>query len=738
VSEAATGKAFDRVDARLKVTGKATYAAEVPVANVAHAVIVESGIAKGSITSIDARAAESAPGVLAVLTHLNAPKLPGAAKKAGPIDRVLQILQDGRVLYSGQPVGLVVADSLERAQHAASLVTMQCDASAPACVLEGNLASAYKPESAGPVGQPDSTRGDVAAALAHARVTIDAVYTTPVQNHNPMEPHATIAVWQGDDRLTLYDASQGIFGVRKKLALVFGLPPENVRVINHYVGGGFGCKGSPWSHVVLASMAAKVTGRPVKLAVTRPQMFSMVGHRPSTVQHVVLGADASGTLLAITHEVTSETSSFDEFVEPSAVQTRMLYACANVDTSHRLVRLDVGTPTFQRAPGESTGTFALESAMDELALALRMDPLALRLRNHAETSPDDGKPWSSKSLRECYRQGAERFGWSKRDPRPRSMRDGRWLLGWGMATATYPARQSPSSAIARARPDGTVLVQAGSQDIGTGTYTIMTQIAADALGVPYERVRFELGDTTFPETPVSGGSQTASSTGSAVKMACLALWKDLAQRAVADPASPLHGLAVDDLRGEDGALVAGSKSDPYQAVVARSGQPEITAEFHNKEKEDRKKFATHSFGADFVEVAVDDELGVVRVRRVVGAFAAGKILNPKTARSQFLGGIVWGLGFALLEHTERDLRTARVVTRDLADYHVPVHADVPAIDVIMVPEDDPHVNEIGAKGVGEIGITGIAAAVANAVHHATGHRVRDLPVTLDKLLGRAT
>jgi xanthine dehydrogenase YagR molybdenum-binding subunit len=519
MSAPATGKAFDRVDARLKVTGKAPYAAEVPVANVAHAVIVESTVAKGAIAAIDTQDAERATGVLLVLTHLNAPKLPGSTKKAAPVDRVLQLLQDARVLYSGQPVAVVVADSLERAQHAAALVSVRYDTSAPMAELDAYLQSSFKPTPSGPLTEPDSRRGDADAGIAAAHKSVAATYTTPIQNHNPMEPHATIAVWQGDDRLTLYDASQGIFGVRRKLAVVFDLSPDKVRVINHYVGGGFGCKGSPWSHVALAAMAAKVAGRPVKLAVTRPQMFSVVGHRPKTIQHVALGADASGKLVGIRHDVTSETSSFDEFVEPSAVQTRMLYACPNVATSHRLVRLDIGTPTFQRAPGESTGTFALESAMDELAYALDMDPLALRLRNHADVDPESGKPWSSKSLRECYRQGAERFGWSRRDPAPRSLRDGRWLVGWGMATATYPARQSPSSAIARARPDGTVLVQAGSQDIGTGTYTIMTQIAADACGVPYERVRFELGDTALPETPVSGGSQTASSTGSAVKMA---------------------------------------------------------------------------------------------------------------------------------------------------------------------------------------------------------------------------
>jgi xanthine dehydrogenase YagR molybdenum-binding subunit len=552
-----------------------------------------------------------------------------------------------------------------------------------------------------------------------------------------MEPHATIAVWQGSDHVTLYDATQGLFGVKKKIAAVFGLAPENVRVICRYVGGGFGCKGSAWSHVALAVLGARVAGRPVKIAITRQQMFSLVGHRPKTVQTIALGAGADGKLIAIRHHVTSETSTFDEFVEPSAVQTRMLYACPNVQTRHRLVKIDVGTPTFQRAPGESTGTFALESAMDELAIALRIDPLELRLRNYAEKDPEDGRPWSSKSLRECYRLGAERFGWARRDVRPRSMRDGRWLVGWGMATATYPARQSAASAMATLRPDGTALVRAGSQDIGTGTFTIMTQIAADALATPFDHVTFDLGDTAFPETPVSGGSQTASSTGSAVKLACLELRRRLAERATGDAASPLRGLAIEDVDFAGGAVRSKAdpgKQDPYGAIVQRSGLPEISAEVHAEEKADRKKFSTHSFGADFVEVKVDEDLGVVRVSRFVGAFAAGKILNAKTARSQFIGGIVWALGMALEEQTKRDRRSARVVTRDLADYHVPVNADVPTIDVVLVPEDDPHVNEIGAKGIGEIGITGAGAAIANAVAHATGRRVRDLPITLDKLL----
>jgi xanthine dehydrogenase YagR molybdenum-binding subunit len=737
MTEPLVGRAVDRVDGRLKVTGQAKYSAEIDVAHVAYGVIVGSTVGRGTIAAIDRSAAEAAPGVFTVLTHENAPRLPGADKKASPVDRVLQLLQDPKVLYADQPVALVIADTLEHAQFAASLVAPRYDVAPAESEMQGRESDAYTPKSAGPVGKPDTDRGDADAALATAKVSIEHTYSTPVENHNPMEPHATIAVWQGTDHVTLYDATQGIFGVRKRIAAVFGLAPENVRVICRYVGGGFGCKGSAWSHVALAVMGAKVVGRAVKVALTRHQMFALVGHRPKTLQTIALGAGADGKLVAIRHHVTSETSSFDEFVEPSAVQTRMLYACPNVQTRHRLVRLDIGTPTFQRAPGESTGTFALESAMDELAIALRMDPVEMRLRNHADKDPEDGRPWSSKSLRECYRAAAERFGWSRRDPRPRSMRDGRWLVGWGMATATYPALQSPASAVASLRPDGMALVRAGSQDIGTGTYTIMSQIAADALGVPFDRVSFDLGDTVYPETPVSGGSQTASSTGSAVKVACLELRRKLGERAIGDAGSPLHGLAVEDLDFGDGAVHAKSdprRVDPYAAIVRRSGLPEIAAEVHTEEKADRKQFSTHSFGADFVEVKVDEDLGMVRVSRVVAAFGAGKILNAKTARSQFIGGIVWAIGMALEEHTKRDRRRARVVTRDLADYHVPVNADVPAIDVLMVPEDDPHVNEIGAKGIGEIGITGATAAIANAVAHATGRRVRELPITLDKLL----
>jgi len=735
MSESVVGKGIDRLDAILKVTGKAEYPAETGVANVTYAAVVTSTIPSGRISALDTRAAERAPGVIAVVSHLNAPKLPGIDKRTTPVDPALQLFQNDKVVYGDQPVAMVVADSLERARHAASLVAVRYESSAFTVDMDAEAPRAYAPPNFRfPL---DSQRGDVRAGLAAAKVRVAQTYTTPIEHHNPMELHAAIVIWQGTDHATVYVTTQGVFFVRQRFASLFGIPKENVRVISHYIGGGFGCKGVPWAFAALAGLAAKVVARPVKLVITRQQMFSFVGHRSRTVQKVALGADASGKLTAISHDVLSASSRVDEFVEPAALQTRMLYASPNASTTHRLIRLDIPTPTFTRAPGEAVGSFALESAMDELSYALQMDPIALRLRNYAETDPENKKPWSSKSLRECYQRGAEKFGWPARRPPPRSMRDGRWLVGLGMATASYPANQSDASAVARVRADGTALVQAGSQDIGTGTYTVMTQIAADALTLPMEKVRFELGDTALPETPNSGGSRTASSVGSAVKVAALAVRKKLAEVAVADPKSPLHGLAVDGLDAADGALYAKSdraKRDPFSDIVTRSGAAEIAVKVDNKEKEDRKRYSTYSFGAQFAEVKVDESLGTVRVSRLVGAFAAGKILNAKTAQSQFQGGIVWGIGLALHESTHRDERLGRIVTRDLADYHVPVHADVPHIEVVSIDEVDPYVNEIGSKGIGEIGITGVGAAIANAVYHATGRRIRDLPITPDKLL----
>jgi xanthine dehydrogenase YagR molybdenum-binding subunit len=734
-----TGRSLERVDGRLKVTGKATYSSDVPVAHLAHAVVVGSTISRGRVAAIDARAAERAPGVVAVLTHDNAPRLPGATKRSEPNERILQLLQDGEVHYDGQPVAVVVGETLEAAQHGASLVKVRYDAAAPRFDLERERDGAFVPPASGPRGPSDSSRGDFDAAFGSAPKRFEATYTTPIEHHHPMELHSTVAVWQGEERLTLYDATQGISNVQKRAAAIFGLPRENVRVVSHFLGGGFGCKGSPWSHVMLAAMAARATGRAVKLVITRPQMFLFVGHRPRTIQRLALGARDDGALVAMRHDVLSHTSTFDTFMEPAGYGTRMLYACDNVKTSHRLVRLDVSTPTFTRAPGEASGSFALESALDELAYVLEMDPLALRLRNHADQDPDERKPWSSKTLKECYRQGAERFGWSRRKPEPRSMRDGKVLVGLGMATATYPARQSAASALARVRADGTALVLTGSQDLGTGTYTIMTQIAADGLRLPLDKVHFDLGDTKYPEAPLSAGSQTASSVGSAVRLAAEAARAELTRLAVADARSPLYGLSPEEVDAADGHLLSRRdrrKRDAYADIVKRSGKDAVEVVFHEKEKEDRKRLSTHSFGAQFAEVRVDEDLGVVRVSRLVGAFSAGRFLNRKTGRSQLIGGIVWGIGLALEEHSERDPRSGRFVTRELQDYHVPVNADVPPIDVIMIDEDDPHVNDIGAKGIGEIGIVGVGAAIANAVYHATGKRIRDLPITVDKLVGQ--
>ncbi len=734
------GKPIDRVDARKKVTGTATYAAEVEVANIAYAVLLGSAVANGRVSKIDRAAAERALGVLAVITHDNAPRLPGLDTKNNPNDKLLQALQSDKILYSDQPIAVVVADSLERARHAARLLDVTyAPGTAPIAELRdesviGN--DLYTPKTAGPGGPADTTRGDFGAAFAAAPTKIEHTYTTPIENHNAMEMHATIAAWQGNDHLTLYESTQGVFNVRNRIATIFGLAKENVRVINHFVGGGFGSKGNPWSHTPIAVLAAKVVARPVKLVVTRQQMQSIVGHRPLTRQRVALACDAKGKLMALRHEVLAETSRFDEFVEAAAVGARMSYSCPNVVTSHRLVRLDIPTPTFTRAPGHASGSFALESAMDELAYAAKIDPLELRIINHATIDEGENKPFSSKSLLACYSKGAAAFRWANRAKQPRSTRQRNWLVGQGVAGCTYPARQLPASAVATIRPDGSVLVQAGTQDIGTGTYTIMTQIAADSIGVPFEAVTFELGDTAYPETPLSAGSFTAASTGSAVKMTGLELRKKLVELAILDSKSPLFGAKVDDVEVTDGSLFVKSspgKRETFAQLVARANKP-ISATYRTQQNENMKKFSMHSFGVAFAEVHVDEELGIVRLSRFVGAYAGGAILNPKTARSQFIGGAIWGIGMALHEIGERDLRTGRMMSRDLADYHVPVSADVPEIEVHMIDEVDPYVNELGVKGIGEIGTTGAAAAIANAVFHATGQRVRDLPIRLDDLL----
>ena len=694
----AVGAPLTRTDGAVKVAGQARYAAEFPVDGLCHAVMARSTIPHGRIVRIDTEGARRMPGVILVLTHQNAQKLPqkGRAAVNPPAGREMSLLQDDAVRYNGEPIAVVVARTLEEATDAASHLRVEYAREAPVLDFAKAKASAHAPRTAGPSGKPDKAWGDAAGALENAEVRVDHVYTTPMEHHNPMEPHGTIARWEGE-RLTLWDATQYVSGVKETVAKTFGMPADNVHVLCPYTGGGFGCKGSTWSHVVLAAMASKACGRPVKLVLERPQMFGPVGGRPQTEQRVVLGARRDGTLVAIRHHVISHTSEFEDFTEAAAQPTRELYACANVDTTQRLAKLNVGTPTFQRAPGESTGTFALESAMDELAYALGMDPVELRLKNHADTVPSSGKPWSSKKLRECYADAAQRFGWSGRNATPRSMRDGHWLVGWGMATATYPAHKMAAKASAKLLPDGTFLVRSGSQDLGTGTYTIMTQVAADALGVPVSKVRFELGDTEFPRAPVSGGSMTAASVGPAVQAAC------------------------QDLRRK---LEAGGGGE-------KEGQGESP---ESPREEEKKTHGERSFGATFVEVRVDEDLGIVRVPRIVATYSVGRLLNEKTGLSQLQGGLVWGVGMALFEESILDLRDGRIVNGNLAEYHVPVNADIGSIEVVAVDEDDTEFNPLGARGIGEIGITGVTAAIANAVYHATGKRIRDLPITLDKLL----
>ena len=731
------GAPLDRVDGPLKVCGQAHYTGDLALPRMAHAVLVTSTVANGRVVRIDAAAAERAPGVVAVISHLNAMRLPqdGKAAVAPPAGRVLSLLQDDRVAYANQPVALVVAETFEQAAGAAALVRVTVERAPAKLDFDAERGNAYAPDKVGD-GPPDTQRGDLEAGLQAAAHRVEAAYTTPFQHHNPMEPHATLASWDGD-RLSIEDSTQYVAGVRRTLARTFGISPDLIHVRSAFVGGAFGGKGSAWSHVVLAAMAARQLGRPVRLVLQRPQLFGPVGGRPRTAQTVRIGADAQGRLTALEHRSTSSTSALEDWVESCAVVTRMLYACPAVATAHRLVRLNVGTPTFQRAPGESTGMFALESAMDEMAIAAGLDPIEFRLRNDARRDDQKNLPYSSKALSECYRAGAERIGWSRRSATPGALRDGHWLVGLGCASATRPARRSPCAARVRVTADGRALVSSSTAELGTGTYTVMAQVAADALGLPVARVRFELGDTSLPEAPISAGSMTMESVGSAIDDACAKARRQLVALAIADPGSPLHGAGADDVVSEDGWLRergGAGRRDNVAELLSRQGGAPVVADGSSRPGDEDKQFSMNSFGAVFAEVHVDRDLGLVRVPRIVGRFGAGRIINAKTAHSQLLGGIVWGLGMALTEESVLDPRSGRWVNANLAEYHVMVNADIGDIDVAFVDEDDPHVNSLGAKGLGEVSMTGVTGAVANAVFNATGLRIRDLPITIDKLL----
>lgn len=733
------GKEMRRVDGVAKVTGLAKYAAEFQVPNLAHGFIVQGTIAKGRITAIDTSEAERAPGVVGVLTHLNAPRLgPKPAGEDSPPtareerDKSFRALQSDRIFFNGQPVALVVAETFEQARYAARLVKITYAAEKHVTDTEAVRDQGFLP----PQDPPPKKRGTPAEALAAAPVKVEAEYRIPIEHHNPIEPHGAIAYWQGD-RLTMFDKSQEVYQVRRHLASAFGVPEENVSVVSPYVGGAFGSSLRPNYYPSLTAMAARELRRPVKVVYTRRQMFTGHGYRPYTIQKIALGAERGGKLVSMVHHAVHNTSTFEEFSDMTTGFTKSVYACPNLDAPQTIVRTDLPTPTWMRAPGAVSGMFALECAMDELAYALKIDPLELRLINYAETDPDSGKPFSSKALRECYRLGAERFGWKNRKPEPRSMRDGRLLVGWGMATGIWGAFQMPASAKVTLKADGTAHVTSATSDIGPGTYTVITMIAAEYLGLPAEQVTFELGDTKFPRAPAQGGSWTTASIGTAVHGAARQIATRLMEMANKATGSPLAGAAADDLELADGVLRR--KGNPSTSVrvadVLRSnGLTEISETFESRPSPERQKYATFAHGAQFVEVKVDPDLGTVRVTRVIEVTASGKIMNPLTSHSQEIGGVVWGIGMALEEATEIDHRFGRMMNPDLQHYHVPVNADVYEVETLFVEEDDKIVNPLGVKGMGELGMVGIPAAIANAVFHATGTRVRDLPITPDKLL----
>ncbi|WP_411576485.1 xanthine dehydrogenase family protein molybdopterin-binding subunit [Streptomyces mutabilis] len=691
-TETVLGAPVERREGREKVTGTARYAAEYDAVGRAQAWPVPAAVARGRVTGVDPAPALALPGVLAVLTHENAPRL------ADPEDPTLAVLQSPHVPHRGWFVGLVVGETLEAARAGAAAVRVTYEAEDHDVTLTADHPEAYVPDSANGGFPAVTEHGDPDAAFASSATRLDVEYRVPPLHNHPMEPHTSTARWDGD-RLTVHSSSQGTTAVRTELARMFELPEDRITVLAEHVGGGFGSKGTPRADVVLAALAARVTGRPVTVALPRRYLPAVVGHRAPTLHRLRLGADAGGRITSLVHEVTTHTSRVKEFVEQAAVPARVMYAAGALRTSHRVAPLDVPTPSWMRAPGECPGMYALESAMDELATALGIDPVELRIRNEPETEPDSGKPFSSRSLVECLREGARRFGWADRDPRPGSRRAGPLLIGSGVAAATYPVLVSPCAASARALPDGDFLVRVNATDIGTGARTVCAQIAADVLGVPLDRVRIEVADSGIGFAPMAGGSSGTASWGWAVHEACVRLGGRLAEHS-----GPLPG--------------EGIVADADTSGTADAESP----------------FARHAFGAHFAEVTVDTVTGEVRVTRLLGVFAAGRILNARTARSQFVGGMTMGLGMALTEDSTVDPAFGDFTESDLASYHVPAHADVADVEAHWVDEEDAHLNPMGSKGIGEIGIVGSAAAVGNAVHHATGIRFRELPLTPHRVL----
>jgi xanthine dehydrogenase YagR molybdenum-binding subunit len=727
------GSATSRVDGHAKVTGTAKYAGEFGALDLAYGALVTSTIAKGRIVSIDMSGAMSVAGVIAVLTHKNRPPMANTDRAycdetAPESGSPFRPLYDDQIKFSGQPVALVLAEDWETAKFAALLVRVEYQEEAHVTDLHQRL------DQAKPIDTPPKPRGKADKALAAAEVRHVGEYTIPVEHHNPMELFASTAIWGSDGKLTVYDKTQGVQNVQRYLCGVFKMKSDEVRVMSPFVGGAFGSGLRPQHQVALTVLAARALRRSVRLVLTRQQMVTL-GYRPGTIERVALGAKADGALEAIMHDVIAMTSQYEDFARNDTGWSGALYKCANTRCSHKLAKLDLATPCDMRAPGAATGVYALECAMDELAVALKMDPMELRLRNYSERQQDDDLPYTSKQLRECYRQAAEAFGWSKRNPEPRSMRDGSELVGWGMATGVWEALQMKTSARIVLTANGHAEVACATSDIGTGTYTIMAQVAADMLGLPIDNVSIRLGDSSLPSSPVEGGSWMAASVSHAIANAAEAVRKQLLALAKKMPNSPLKGAKLDDVALADGKII--SKQDASCAVsiadAMRHGKVDrIEQEKSTNFKED-DSYARNAHSAVFAEVKIDEQLGVIRVTRLVSAVAAGRILNSKTAHNQIMGSMIWGIGMALHEETLLDHHFGRIMNANYGEYHVPVNADVHDIEVIFVDEPDDIINPLGIKGLGEIGLVGVAAAIANAVYHAMGKRVRDLPITLDKL-----
>ena len=738
------GDPLSRVDGVAKVTGQALYAAEHPAPNLLYGWVVSSAIAKGRIAALHDAAARAVPGVVEVISHTNRPRTAWLDKNyhddVSPPGSPFRPFEDETIAFSQQPLALVVAESLEAARDGASLIEIEYEAESHNTVFEVALGEKHEPRMKRANFQMPKSRGDAPAAYAAAAVKHSASYHLPSHHHNPMETHATTVVWEGGGKITVYDKTQGSQNVQGYLAAIFGFSKDDVRVCNPYVGGGFGSGLRPQYQVYLATMAAKMLERSVRVSLTRQQMFSHV-HRPEALQTVSLGTDASGKLEAIVNDATTVTSRFENYMEVICNWGLMNYACENASGAYTIAPKDCYTPGDMRAPGAATGMTLFEIAMDEMAYAAGIDPLALRRLNYSDKDAMADKPYTSKALREAYDAGAERFGWAARSAAPRSMREGTELIGWGMATGMWDALFMKTAARASMHADGRLVVASATSDIGTGTYTVMTQLASQTLDVPVERISIELGDSDLPAAPVQGGSWAAASTGAAVQLACRALGEKLFKAARRIEGRPLGDAKFEEVTFREGRIVVlddDSRSVSFEDAVRASGEAVLVAEETASPGVGgligamQKSRNTHS--AVFCEVRVDEELGVVRVTRIVNAVAAGRIINPKTARSQILGGVVMGLGMALHEESLVDHRFGRFMNHNFAEYHVPVNADVEAIEVIFVDEPDAEVNPLGVKGLGEIGIVGTAAAVANAIFHATGKRVRDLPVTIDKLL----